>query len=258
MRLLLSAINIIALSACATVPAGHTAVLLRASGVEREPLPDGEHFIGPLGMDELYDLQAQEQSEDLDALSADGMMLEAHASVLTFHPVPAEVVALAREVGPDYYRTLVSPVVRSTLRRGLAAFRADALDTPGIGRAEAEVTDETARCLRPYHLVFDSITLRTLRIAPLSESYQAVLETGVKEQEAISARQLPELARQHAEERRSEARGIAEAHALIAPTMTPQNLTDLANQAWSKLLTAASTNVEVRPNAQPYVLEIEP
>jgi regulator of protease activity HflC (stomatin/prohibitin superfamily) len=258
MRLTLSAITIIALSACATVPAGHSAVLLRVSGVDPEPLRDGEHFIGPLGVVETYDLQAQEQSEDLDALSADGMMLEAHASVMTFHPVPAEVVFLAREVGPDYYRVLVSPVVRSTLRRVLAAFRADALDTPGIGRAEAEVTADTARCVRPYHIVFDSITLRTLRIAPLSESYRAVLETGVREQEAISARQLPELARQRAEELRSEARGIAESHALIAPTITPEILTDLANQAWSKLLTAASTNVEVRPDAQPYVLEIEP
>jgi regulator of protease activity HflC (stomatin/prohibitin superfamily) len=258
MRLTLSAITIVALSACATVPAGHAAVLLRASGVSRGPLSDGEHFIGPLGVVETYDLQAQEQSEDLDALSADGMMLEAHASILTFHPLPEEVVALAREVGPDYYRVLVSPVVRSTLRRVLAALRADELDTPGIGRAEAQVTDDTARCLRPYHIVFDSITLRTLRIAPLSESYQAVLETGMKEQEAISARQLPELARQHAEEFRSEARGIAESHELIAPTITPKNLTDLANQAWSKLLTAASTNVEVRPNAQPYVLEVEP
>jgi regulator of protease activity HflC (stomatin/prohibitin superfamily) len=258
MRLTLPAIIIVAHSACATVPAGHVAVLLRPSGVDSQPLRDGEHFIGPLGEVETYDLQSQEQSEDLDALSADGMMLEAHASVLTFHPVPAEVVALAREVGPEYYRVLVSPVVRSTLRRVLAGFRADALDTPGIGRAEAEVTVDTARCLRPYHIVFDSITLRTLRIAPLSESYRAVLETGVKEQEAISARQLPELARQHAEERRSEARGIADSHALIAPTITPEILSDRANQAWSKLLTAPSTNVEVRPNAQPYVLEIEP
>ena len=35
----------------------------------------------------------------LDALSADGAALEAHSSVITIHPVRAEVVALARETG---------------------------------------------------------------------------------------------------------------------------------------------------------------
>jgi regulator of protease activity HflC (stomatin/prohibitin superfamily) len=258
MQLTFAPVAFVALSACATVPSGHSGVLLRTSGVDPELLREGVNFIGPLAGVETYDLRAQEQSEDLDALSADGVMLVAHASVMTFHPVPAEVVALAREVGPDYYQVLVRPVVRSTLRRVLAAFRADALDTPGISRTEREVTEATARRLRPYHIVFDSISLRTLRIAPTSESYQAILATAVKEQEAIAARQLPELARQEAEERRSTARGIAEAHALIAPTITPEILTDSENRAWARILTAASTHVEVRPHAQPYILEIEP
>ena len=80
----------------ATVPAGHTAVLLRPSGVDREPLRDGEHFIGPLGVVETYDLQAQEQSEDLDALSADGMMLEAHLDVLASNGLSIKLDASVR------------------------------------------------------------------------------------------------------------------------------------------------------------------
>ena len=192
------------------------------------------------------------------ALSADGMALDAHASVMTFHPAQGEVVALAREIGPDYYRVLVRPIVRSTLRNVLAAYPADALNTPGITRAEREITAETARRLRPHHVVFDSISLRTLGIVRPSASYQAVIDTGVKEQEAIAARLLPEQTRQQANELRAEAQGIAEFHALIAPTISPELLTDAANRAWTSLLTAPSTSVEVRPKPQPYVLEIEP
>jgi regulator of protease activity HflC (stomatin/prohibitin superfamily) len=258
MRLTPAPAAFFALSACATVPSGQAGVLLGTSGVAPEALGEGVHFIGPLAEVETYDLRAQEESEDLAALSADGVMLEAHASVMTFHPVPAEVEALAREIGPDYYQMLVRPEVRSALRGVLAAFPADALDTPGISRAEREVTEATAQRLRPYHIVFDSISLRTLRIAPTSAGYQAILATGVKEQEAIAARQLPELARREAEARRAAARGIAEAHALIAPTISPEILHDAANRAWSRLLTAASTHVEVRPHAQPYVLEVQP
>ncbi len=257
MRFTLLAIAFTTQLACATVPSGQSGVLLKVSGVDRKLLREGVNFIGPLDTVEIYDLRAQERSEDLDALSADGMVLDARASVMTFHPAEGEVVALARELGPDYYRVLVRPVVRSTLRRVLAGYCADTLDTPGITRAEKEVTAETARSLRPYHVVFDSISLRTLGITRSSQSYQAIVDTGVQEQGAIAARLLPELARQHSDELRAEARGIAESHALVAPTISPEILTDAANRAWTRLMTAASTQVEVRPETQPYILEVE-
>jgi regulator of protease activity HflC (stomatin/prohibitin superfamily) len=258
MRLEVAMVGVAALSACATIPSGHGGVLLGASGVARDPLAEGAYFVGPLAAVELYDLRAQEQNEDLDALSADGAKLEARASVLTFHPALGELVALAREVGPDYYRIVVRPVVRSTLRRVLAALRADELDTPGITRVEREVTALTAGRLRSHHIVFDAISLRTLGIAPSSAGYRATLETGVKEQEALAARQLPELARQQREERRAEARGIARSHALIAPTITPELLLDSENRAWARLLAAPSTHIEVHATAQPCILEVQP
>jgi len=245
-------------SACATVPSGQAGVVLRMGSVDTKVLPEGVHWIGPLNRVETYDLRAQEHSEDLAALSADGAPLEAHSSIITFHPVPEEVVALARETGPDYYHVLVQPLLRASLRKVLAGFRADQLDTLGIGQVEKKVTDDVAERLRPQHVVFDSITLRTLRIDPQSQSYRRVVETGVKEQEAIAARELPVFARQHAEELRAEARGIATSQALIAPSLSPQILADAAQRAWTQLLTAATTHVMVRPRDQPLVLEVTP
>jgi len=244
--------------ACATVPSGEAGVVLRMNGVDRKVLPEGLQWVGPLDQVETYDLRAQEHSEDLDALSLDGAPLDARASIVTFHPAPGEIVDLARETGPDYYHVLVEPIVRSSLRKVLAGLRADQLDTPGIGRAEQKVTLDAARRLRPYHIVLDSITLRTLRIAPETDAYRAVVETGVEEQEALAARELPALARAHAEQQRAEARGIATFHGLIAPTLSPRVLADAAQRAWSKLLTAATAHVEVRPSGQPFVLEVEP
>ena len=258
MRFKLTPIAFVSFTACAVVPPGGAGVVLGTRGVDPEPLGEGVHFVGPLTEVETYDLRAQEMSENLQALSADGVVLDARASVMTFHPAQGEAVALARAIGLDYYRILVRPVVRSTLRQVLAAYPADALDTPGITRAEKEVTTETARRLRPYHVVFDSISLRTLGITRSSEGYQAIVDTGVKEQEAVAARLLPEQARQHADELRAEAQGIAQSHTLIGPTISPELLTDAANRAWTKLLTAPSTSVEIHPQTQPYVLEVEP
>lgn len=81
MRPTLATIAFIALAACATVPAGQAGVVLRTNGVDRMPLEEGLHLIGPLADVETYDQRAQEKNEDLDALSADGAMLEAQASL---------------------------------------------------------------------------------------------------------------------------------------------------------------------------------
>jgi len=258
MRLPLLASISLAHLACATIPSGQTGVVLGVDGVDRNALGEGIHLVGPLDVVEVYELRAQERTEDFEALSADGVPLEAQASVVTFRPVPAEVVALARETGSDYYRILVQPLLRSSLRNVLAGFRADQLETPGIGKAEKEVADDASHRLRPHHILLDSISLRTLRIIPQLQAYQAVVETGVEEQEALAARELPEPARRQAEALRMEARGISASAALIGPTLSPEVLADATLRAGSPLLRSASTHVEVRPTAQPYILEVEP
>jgi regulator of protease activity HflC (stomatin/prohibitin superfamily) len=249
------------LSACATVPPGQAAILLQSSGVAPQPLDEGVHVIGPLATVELYDLRAQERGEDLTALSADGASLEARASVLTFHPMPGELVALARAAGPSYYETLVRPVVRSTVRLVLAGLRADQLDPPGILHAEREITRIVADRLRPHHVVFDAITLRTLALRSDSHAYRTIVDTGVAEQQALAQPQYLELARRRAEQRRQAARGIAASNALVAPTLTPKVLADNANRAWNNLMNSPATHVDILPTdptTSPHFLEVRP
>jgi regulator of protease activity HflC (stomatin/prohibitin superfamily) len=254
-------ITVLALCAppgCATIEAGHAAIVEGAGSATRLPLAEGWRVVGPFVTIEDYDLRAQERNEDLEALSADGMRLEAKAAVMTFRPVASEVSALAREIGPDYYGVLISPTVRSRLRRILAAYRADQLDTPTVDAIERELTQELDGLLRPHHIVFDSISLHTLRIDPSSLSYRAVLRTGVEQQKVMTAREMVEVVREQAEARRVEARGIAAGNAVMAPTLTPELLGNAAIDAWSKLLTSPAAHTTVLPPAQPYLLEVFP
>jgi regulator of protease activity HflC (stomatin/prohibitin superfamily) len=245
-------------SACATVPQGRVGVLLTPTGVAATPLGEGVHVVNPLSRVELYDLRVDEHNEDLVAVSADGATLEARASVLTFHAAPGEVVALAREVGPDYYAIVVLPIVSSTVRTVLAGLPADRLDTPGIIRAQAEVTRLAAQRLRRFHIVVDSVNLRTLGLLFTSAAYAAVVDTGVEEQHVLLERQRIMLARQRADNRREEARGITGAHAVVAPGLTPAILEDGVTRAWATLLASPSTAVEVRASDVRALTEIEP
>jgi hypothetical protein len=216
------------------------------------------HVVNPPSQVELYDLRVDEHNEDLAAIAADGATLEARASILTFHAAPGEVVALAREVGPRFYTMVVLPVVSSTVRMVLAGLRADELDTPRIIRAQAEVTRLAAKRLRPFHIIVDSVNLRTLGVAFTSAAYSVVVATGVEEQNVFLARQGIVLARRRADNRREEARGIAAAHAIVAPTLTPVILQESADRAWAVLLASPSTAVEVRASGAPTLTEIEP
>ena len=246
------------LSACATVPQGHLGVVLRSDGVAPEPLVEGSHVVGPWSQVSLYDVRVDEHTEDLGAVSADGTALEAKASVLTFHAAPGELVALAREVGPNFYAMVVLPIVSSTVRRVVAGLRVDQLDTAGIRRAQAMVTRAAAEQLRPFHIIVDSVDLRALNVLFTSAAYAAVVETGVEEQNVYLARKQIELAKHENDVLRERARGIATAHAIVAPTLNPEVLRDDATRAWTRLLTAPSCSVEFRASNQNTMTEISP
>jgi regulator of protease activity HflC (stomatin/prohibitin superfamily) len=246
------------LSACATVPPGNLGVVLRSDGVAPEPLVEGSHVVSPWSQVTLYDVRVDEHTEDLGAISADGTALEAKASVLTFHAAPGELVALAREVGPNFYAMVVLPIVSSTVRRVVAGLRADQLDTAGIRRAQAMVTRAAAEQLRPFHIIVDSVDLRALNVLFTSAAYAAVVETGVEEQKVYLARKQIELAKHENDVLRERARGIATAHAIVAPTLTPEVLRDDAMRAWTRLLTAPSCSVEFRASNQNTMTEVSP
>jgi regulator of protease activity HflC (stomatin/prohibitin superfamily) len=217
------------------------------------------HLIGPLARAEVYDLRGQEHREFLAALSADGAMLEARASVLTFRPVAGEVVALAREIGPSYYQVIVQPVVRSTVRRVLASRRLDELDTTaGILSAQNEITRIAAARVRPYHINLEGVDLRTLGMVPSSPAYRVIVETSVTEQEMLAARKRVALVRNWADARREASRGVAGSHAELAPTLNPETLRESANRAWTNLVTAPSSYVEVRASGNPCLVEVAP
>lgn len=243
---------------CVSIPSGYLGVLVGPGGVAPEPLGEGDRVVGPFSRIETYDLRAEQKTEDIVALSEDGQPLEARASVLTFRPVPGELVALAREVGPDYYRVLIQPIVRSAARRILARVRADQLDTPGILRAQAEITREATDQLRAHHITLEGVDIRALGILRSSAAYRAVIETGVAEQKALAAPQLLELERRRAAERRASGAGVAEAHALLAPTLAPQVLAAAATRAWTTLLTAPTSSVEIHSPASPLLMEVQP
>jgi regulator of protease activity HflC (stomatin/prohibitin superfamily) len=248
---------IVAAVGCATVPPGQGAVVLGPSGVRPEPLTEGVSSVPWFGEITLYDLRQQQVTVRFNALTSDGGLVTASASVVTFRIVPEELVALARETGPGYAQVLVRPEAEAAVRMVVGGLLADELDSDHILIAQAKITRQAASRLRPYHVLLESVDLRTLQVvAPLAQLQ--VARALVLEQRLLTAPRDLEIAQKKADAQREEARGLADQLEAIAPSLSPQTLEDRRRRAWERLLRAPSSSVVVEAAGPPAVLEVSP
>jgi regulator of protease activity HflC (stomatin/prohibitin superfamily) len=241
-----------------TIPPGHAGVLVTPSGVQPQVVEEGLAWIGPLSHIDVYDLRGQERTEDLPAVAADGAPVIARASIVTYSIVHRELPALEREIGPQYYEVIIQPIVRASVRQVIAGYRSDQLTPDGIRKAQVEITALIAARAQPFHLVVASVDLRTLAFMLSDHSYRIVIDAATEEQKALTEPQLLALARERAEEWRVSGRAIAKAHALVAPDLSQQVLSDSAARAWTSLVTAPSTTVIIPAAGPPVRAEITP
>ncbi len=230
--------------ACASVPPGHAAIVTWPNaGVDPAPLSSGDTFVGPFAQVAELDLREQEASADFTALLADGAPVSTGSSLVTYRIAPEELASFARESSSPN-QDLISPVVQSAVRRVLGGLRLSQLDTAHLRAAQDEITRIAAGELRSLHILLERVELR--QVAPAAPALnQAVLDTGVLEQQALRAPSELQLAQSRAAAARAEASGVAAAHAAIGPTLTPGALEEQRNRAWQALLAAPTTRVQV-------------
>jgi prohibitin 2 len=244
-------------AACATVPPGHGAVVLAPSGVRTESLGEGVSSVPWFGEIEMYNLRQQELTVRFTAITSDGAPVMASASVVTYRAVPEELVALAREVGPHYADVLVRPEAESAVRQVVGGLRADELDSRHLVVAQTEVTRRAAARLRAYHILLESVDLRTLQVvAPLA--LQQASQALVLEQRLLTVPRELEIERQKADARRAEGQGLASRFEALSASLSPEVLEDLRRQAWDRLLRAPSSSIQIQSPRAPAALEVSP
>lgn len=243
--------TLLSLCSCASVPSGYGGVNTGYNGAMSE-LKEGVSFVNPLATTDYFDLRQQESTEHFETITADGAPIRASDSLVTFHVAPGELVALDKEVGPDYVKVIIEPIVKSGVRRVLSSYRWDQLDSAGIRKAQDRITQFAAERIRPYHIVVESVLLRNLEIL-LPRFQYAVNETGVWEQKKLQAKTQIELAKKEAERLRIAAKGIASAHTLVAPTLSASVLADTENKAWLKLCSSPQASVYVLKDKSPEI-----
>lgn len=237
-----------------TIAPGHAAVLTTADSAA-SVLHEGIADVPADAHVDDFDLTQQAAGVTFTATTADGVPVVVHDPTISYALVAAELVAADRELGPERWRTLVTPIVQSTIAGVLATYRFDALTPDALRQAQARMTTRAQLRLRPYHLALSSVELKGVT-AQLPAFARAVTATSVWQERAAATRAQLDVARRQADRLRAQATGLAAAYGSVAPTLTPGVLADEAARAWQTLVTAPRSAVVVSDHAP--TLEVTP
>ena len=229
------------MSGCTTVPTGRVGVQWTPThGTLERPLAEGFHLISPFSNVYQVDLREQEFEEPLDVLASNGLDIKLTSSIL-YQPVAGEAYKLITETGDNYYTTLVAPYVRSGARRIVGRYTPEEIYSTKREQIEREILEEVSQKLAGKHIRVNAILIREVHLPPVVEgAIQAKLQ---EEQKALEMQYVLERTRQEAENKRIEAKGIADFQDIISKGLNDKVLEWKGIEATEKL--AESPNAKV-------------
>lgn len=259
-RRLAVAIALLSLSACATVGPGNVGVLWKASGGTQQKLyGEGKHWIAPWNSLRVYDLRAMSHDEILTVIAVNGLAIKLDATV-RYRLVPDEVIALQEEIGPDYYKTVVEPVLRSEARRVIGRYTPEEIYSTKRDVIERETREGVDSKIQGKHIALEAILIRNVELPDAIA--RAIDKKLAEEQQVLEMKYVLQVAEAQAEERRIEAKGIADYNKLVAASLSApildferiQQLSRLAQSSNAKTVVIgpgeASPRLMIAPDAR--------
>ena len=202
-----------------TVGPGQIGVLWRArSGTQDVAYGEGLHYIAPWNNLSVYDLRSMSHDEVLNIIAVNGLSLKLDASV-RFHLNPDEIVALQREIGPEYYAKILEPVLRSEARRVLGRYTPEEIYSTKRDLIEREIREGLRTKIQGKHIVLEAILIRNVELPDAIR--HAIDQKLAAEQEVLKMRYVLEVTKATAEQRRIEAQGIADYNKIVSASLSP-------------------------------------
>jgi regulator of protease activity HflC (stomatin/prohibitin superfamily) len=234
----------LAASGCVSIGPGHVGVLWTAgSGTQVHAYGEGTHALAPWNTMYVYDLRVQSNNEMLNVIAVNGLAIQLDASV-RYRILPYEVVAMQKEIGPEYYHKIIEPVLRSEARRVLGQYTPEEIYSTKRDAIEREIRTGVQAKITGFHVALDAILIRNVA---LPDAIRTAIDGKLaREQKVLEERYIGMVKKAEAEQRAIEAKGIADYNNIVAASLSP---TILEYERIRQLLQLAAS-----PNAKTVVL----
>jgi len=233
-------VTVVAGGGCATVGPGRVGVLWRASnGTQSGTYGEGLHYIAPWNALYVFDLRSMSHDELLNVIAINGLSIKLDASV-RYHLNPAEIVALQREIGPEYYPKILEPVLRSEARRVLGRYTPEEIYSTKRDLIEREIREGLRAKINGKHIVLEAILIRNVELPPAIRA--AIDQKLAAEQEVLKMKYVVETTKSIADQKRAEAEGIADYNRIVSASLSAPILEFERIQTMTRL--ASSSNAK--------------
>ncbi len=233
-----------------TIPAGHGGVLFRmfGGGVDTEHTYDeGFHFIAPWNTMNIYETRQQETSEDMSALSSNGLEIKIEFSTW-YQPKWEELGTLHAKIGTNYLNRVVIPAMRSAARSVVGRYTPEQIYSTRRDAIQEEIFEETKKLLDEKHVQLNQVLIRSVTLPP---TIKAAIESKLKqEQEALEYEFKLQKAQQEAERQRVEAEGKANANNIVSASINDKILREKGIEATLKLADSPNSKIVIVGNSK--------
>lgn len=228
-----------------TIPAGHGGVLFRlfGGGVDvTRTYEEGFHFIAPWNTMYVYETRQQEISEEMSALSSNGLEIKIEFSAW-YQPKWDELGELHGKIGTNYLTRIVVPAMRSAARSVVGRYTPEQIYSTKRDAIQEEIFVETKKLLEEQYVQLNQVLIRSVTLPPTIKS---AIESKLKqEQEALEYEFKLEKAAQEAERQRVEAEGKAKANSIVSASINDKILRDKGIEATLKLAESPNSKVVI-------------
>lgn len=189
-----------------------------------------------------YDLRVQEQLEDITALSANGLQIGMDASI-RWRPRAEALAQLHQTYGPEYYRVLVQPELRSAVREIVGQFTPEELYSTRRTELQEQVFNRVRTAVEGQFVQVEAILIRDIK---LPEQIRTAIENKLKEEQEAERYQFTiQKEKLEAERKAIEASGQAEYQRIITQSLSDQFLRFKGIEATQKLAESPNTKTVI-------------
>lgn len=228
-----------------TIDPGHKGVLFKrfGGGLDMENVyGQGFHVVAPWNKMFIYDTRIQEDFEEMNVLSKNGLNIQVELSY-RFYPDANRIGYLHDRIGQDYHDRIIKPEIRSATREVIGKYLPEELYSAKREAIQDEIYQQTAQAVKEKDLYLDAVLIRGV-VLPVT--LQEAIERKLKEEQAsleYEYRLIKE--RKEAERKIIEAQAKADANKILSASLTDKILQDKGIEATMELAESPNSKVVI-------------
>ncbi|MEM9981484.1 MAG: prohibitin family protein, partial [Bacteroidota bacterium] len=220
------------------VDSGKIGVVTHFGAVQKELLPEGIHAINPFKAEVIQlDVRIQKMEADATASSRDLQPVTSRVA-LNFYLSKEKANIIFQDLGPDYQKTIIQPIIQESIKSATARYTAEELITKRP-QVKEDVYAYIKKRLSRNNIIVTDFSIVDFNF---SEEFNSAIELKqIAEQKALTAKNDLARIRTEAEQERVRAQAQADAQNLLQQSINEELLRLKAIEKWDGKLPVVSS-----------------